>query len=82
MQGLCERITYYTLGIMQLPIDNIGKPPKDCRLLREVDKSFVSRLKENMLKHPSAPGASTVAVLCNDMNSIEQFEIKHRNVYR
>jgi len=67
---------------MEIPIANISKPPKDSRLLRGVDKSFVAKLKDSMLKHPSAPGAATVAVLCNDVNSVDQFELKHKDVYK
>jgi len=72
---------WYILGIMELPITNISKPPKDSRLLRDIDYSFIATLKEKMLKYPSAPGASTVAVLCTDITAIEQFEIKYKNVY-
>jgi len=74
-------VFWYILGIMELPITNISKPPKDSRLLRDIDYSFIATLKEKMLKYPSAPGASTVAVLCTDITAIEQFEIKYKNVY-
>ena len=67
---------------MELPIINLCKPPKDSRLLREPDNKFVKQLKEQMLNNPSAPGASTIAVLCKDICRIDQFEIKHKNVYR
>jgi len=70
------------LGIMELPIKNLHKPPKDSRLLREPDNRFIKQLKEDMLGNPSAPGASTIAVLCKDITSMDQFEIKHKNVHR
>jgi len=67
---------------MQLPIKNLCKPPKDSRLLREQDNKFIMELKEKMLNNPSAPGASTIVVLCKDITSMEQFEIKHKNIHR
>ena len=67
---------------MELPIEKLCKPPKDSRLLREPDNKFIAQLKEQMLGNPSAPGASTIAVLCKDVTSMEHFEIKHKNVHR
>ena len=67
---------------MELPISNITKPPKGSRLLREPDNVFVCELKKKMLKDPSAPGAAPLAVLCKGLQSVEIFEMKHKNVYR
>ena len=67
---------------MELPIANISKPPKGSRLLREPDNIFILELKKRMIKDPSAPGAAPMAVLCKDINSIDTFEMKHKNVYR
>lgn len=71
-----------TLGTMELPIANISKPPKGSRLLREPDNIFIMELKKRMIKDPSAPGAAPMAVLCKDINSVDTFEMKHKNVYR
>ena len=70
------------IGIMELPINNISKPPKGSRLLREPDNIFISELKKRIIKDPSAPGAAPMAVLCKDMQSLDTFEMKHKNVYR
>ena len=72
----------FNLGIMELPVNNISKPPKGSRLLREPDNIFISELKKRMIKDPSAPGAAPMAVLCKDMQSLDTFEMKHKNVYR
>lgn len=59
----CCACIYMTLGIMELPINNISKPPKGSRLLREPDNIFISELKKRIIKDPSAPGAAPMAVL-------------------
>ena len=76
------RIERCKKGIMELPVKNISKPPKGSRLLREPDNIFISELKKKMLKDPSAPGATPMAVLCKNVQSTDAFEIKHKNVYR
>ena len=35
-----------------------------------------------MLKDPSAPGAAPMAFLCEEIHSVEAFDLKHKNVYR
>ena len=70
------------LGIMELPIENISKPPKGSRLLREPDSIFIAELKKKMIKDPSAPGAAPMAVLCKNINSLQAFEMKHKKVYK
>ena len=67
---------------MELPISNITKPPKGSRLLREPENVFISELKKKMMKDPSAPGAAPLADLCKNLQSVEAFEVKHKNVYR
>lgn len=67
---------------MELPICNIRKTPKGSRLLREPDSIFIAELKKRMIKDPSAPGAAPMAVLCKDIQSLDIFEMKHKNVYR
>ena len=47
---------------MELPIENISKPPKGSRLLCEPDSIFIAELKKRMIKDPSAPGAAPMAV--------------------
>ena len=57
---------------MELPVF----PPRESRLLREADPTFVNKLKLKMLQDPSAPGATPMAVLCKDMEEITEFNVK------
>ena len=42
-------------GLMELPISQLQKPPRESRLLREADSTFIHRLKEKMIKDSSGP---------------------------
>ena len=53
---------------MELPISQLQKPPRESRLLREADSTFIHRLKEKMIKDPSGPGAAPIAVLCKNVS--------------
>lgn len=55
---------------MQLPLKQLVLPPKESRLIREPDMTFVKSLKTKMLADPAAPGATPMAVLCK---GIEEF---------
>lgn len=66
---------------MELPISQLVPPPKQSRLLREADPTFLSNLKQRMVGDPAAPGACPMAVLCKDMEEPEGFNAKHKNVY-
>lgn len=70
------------VGLMELPVSQLMQPPRESRLLREADPTFVTSLKLKMLQDPSAPGATPMAVLCKDMEEITEFNVKHKNVYR
>ena len=70
------------LGLIQIPVANLQKPPRESRLMREPDPTFVRNLKENMIKDPAGPGASTVAVLCKNINKPEDFQEKYKIVYK
>jgi len=50
-------------------------------LLRKTDEIFVQKLKEKMILDPTAPEATPMAVLCNDI-SLENFNRNHCNVYK
>ena len=66
---------------MELPISQLTPPPKQSRLLREADSTFITHLKKRMLTDPSAPGACPMAVLCKDMNNPADFKANYKNVY-
>lgn len=70
------------LGLMNIPLANLSKPPEDSRLLRKPDPTFIKNLKANMMKDPVAPGASPMAVLCREVSRPSQFQEKYKNVYR
>lgn len=70
------------IGLFQVPVAQLLVPPKESRLLRGTDNTFVEKLKEKMVLDPSAPGATPMAVLCKDVRSIDQFNEKFLNVYK
>lgn len=65
---------------MELPVAQLSQPPRESRLLREADPTFVRNLKLKMMQDPSAPGATPMAVLCKGVNA--EFNLKHKNVYK
>jgi len=65
---------------MELPVSQLSQPPRESRLLRKADPTFVRRLK--MMQDSSAPGATPMAVLCKDVEVITEFNLKHKNVYK
>ena len=71
----------YILGLINIPFAQLTKPPEDSRLLRKSDPTFISKLKENMLKDPVAPGASPMAVLCREISKQSEFQEKVKNIY-
>ena len=66
---------------MELPIRAIHQP-SDRKLLRKPDNVFIEQLKKRMIEDPAAPGATPLAVLCQDIQNIDNFEMKHKSVYR
>ena len=70
------------LGLMELPITQLVQPPRESRLLRDADPTFVKHLKDKMLQDPSAPGSTPMAVLCKDKDSVQEFSSRHKNVYK
>ena len=87
---LCIHLIVYSIhsnvylickGLFEIPISQLVKPPKESRLLRVADDTFVNKLKEKMVKDPAAPGATPMAVLCKDVTT-ESFNAKYLNVYK
>ena len=66
-------------GLMQLPLKQLMQPPKESRLIREPDPTFVKNLKHKMLNDPAAPGATPMAVLCK---GVDNFNAKYKGVYK
>ena len=64
---------------MQLPLKQLTHPPKESRLIREPDQTFVKNLKQKMIDDPAAPGATPMAVLCK---GVDDFNPKHKDVYK
>jgi len=60
---------------MEIPVSQLSQPPRESRLLREADPTFVHNLKQKMISDPSAPGATPMAVLCKDVEAIT--EVQH-----
>ena len=68
------RIVLFILGLAELPISQLQQPPRDSRLLREPDPTFIHNLTEHMIHDPSGPGAAPLAVLCKDVSKLEEFQ--------
>ena len=64
---------------MQLPLKQLMQPPKESRLIREPDPTFIKNLKQKMIADPAAPGATPMAVLCK---GVEDFNPKYKDVYK
>ena len=69
-------------GLMELNVSQLCQPPRESRLLRQADPTFISNLKDKMVKDPAAPGAAPIAVLCKTVSTVEDFNPKFRNVYK
>jgi hypothetical protein len=51
-------------------VTNIAQPDAQTRLLRNLDKQFLDKLKDKMTNDPSAPGVPPIAVNCLDVQVI------------
>lgn len=71
----------FCTGVMELPTSQLLPPPKETRLLREADTTFISHLKKRMITDPSAPGACPMAVLCISKDNPSEFQEKYKDVY-
>lgn len=60
----------------------LSHPPRESRLLREPDPTFVRNLKNKMIADPAAPGATAMAVLCKDVELLTDFSVKYKDVYK
>ena len=58
------------VGLMELKLSQLSQPPSESLLLRHADPTFISRLKDRMVKDPAAPGAAPMAVLCKSVNAL------------
>lgn len=67
---------------MELKVSQLIQPPRESRLLRQADPTFISNLKDKMVKDPAAPGAAPVAVLCKSVESVTDFNTKFKDVYK
>ena len=81
LTSLRADVCIYT-GLMELPLSQLSQPPRESRLLREADPTFIRHLKLKMMQDPSAPGATPMAVLCKDIEEVTEFNVKHKNVYK
>ncbi len=54
-------------GLFEIPVSSIQISPRDCRLLCELDPIVIGYLKDNMLRDPTSPGATPLALLCIDI---------------
>ena len=75
------QLTSY-LGLLKIPASALQVPPRGSRLLREPDPTFISNLKDNMLRDPVGPGAAPLALLCIDKTTKAEFNTKYKAVYK
>ena len=66
--------------VLELPIKQLTQPPRESRLRREADPTFVENLKQKMLGDSSALGATPMAILCKDVELTTEFNAKYMNV--
>ncbi len=57
-----------------MPVNQCLEPPKE-RLFQGIDEIFLEILKKNMKADPYGPGIPSVALLCADVRSTEDFEV-------
>ena len=77
-----ECISIICIILLIFPNSQLQQPPKDSRHLREPDPTFIHNLKEHMIHYPSGPGASPFADVCKDICKLEEFQDRHKNVYK
>ena len=66
---------------MEIPSSQLITPPKETRLLREADTTFMSHLKKRMIVDLSGPGACSMAMLCRNKSNPSDFQAKYKDVY-
>ena len=65
-----------------MPVTQLQQPPKESRLIRDPDDTFIHNLKMKMTYDPAAPGATPMTVLCKDIEDWAEFNEKSKNVYK
>ena len=58
------------------------QPPANTRLIRSLDTTFLKKLKEKIAKDPSGPGVAPVAVLCTNVQVMQQYSARLKDVYK
>ena len=71
----------FLLGVQKLAVENL-QSPANARLIRSIDDTFLKKLKEKIQKDPSGPGVAPIAVLCMNVQDIENFSIRLKDVYK
>lgn len=67
---------------MELKVSQLAQPPRESRLLRQADPTFISSLKDRMVKDPAAPGSTPIAVLCKSVSTATDFNEKFKDLYK
>ena len=71
----------FLLGVQKLAVENL-QSPANARLIRSINDTFLKKLKEKIQKDPSGPGVAPIAVLCMNVQDIENFSIRLKDVYK
>ena len=69
----------FSIGVMEFMTSQLFQPPKETRLLHEPDASFMSYLKKRMVVDSSAPGVCPTAVLCKNVTTPSEFQLKYKD---
>ena len=78
---VCVCVCQIHLGIEKLPVINL-QSPANTRLIRSLDTTFLTKLKEKIAKDPSGPGVAPVAVLCTNVQDVSEFSTRLKDVYK
>lgn len=86
---VCELYTFHTTqsfifsegGPITIKVSTCSAPSNSVRQIRRVDEGFLKLLKKRMIEDAAAPGVPPIAVLCGDVQVIDQFRPHLKNHY-
>ncbi|XP_019860419.1 PREDICTED: uncharacterized protein LOC109588741 [Amphimedon queenslandica] len=78
---LSEEVLAKHVGLLNLPLQNLKKPPSS-RVLRKIDNNFVDKLKRRMIEDDSGIGIPSFAVVCLNISHKSKFEERLKDIYK
>ena len=68
-------------GPVTIKVSTCTAQTSETRQIRKVDPGFVRVLKKRMIEDAAAPGVPPIAVLCTDIDTIDQFRSHLKDQY-